>query len=61
MNEPETIPTMAGDTLKLNMSVQYISFSAHSDYQQTKEFIDILQPPHIVSVHSILKVFFLYL
>ena len=27
----------------------YISFSAHTDYEQTSEFIKILNPPHIVS------------
>lgn len=27
----------------------YISFSAHTDFEQTSEFIRILKPPHIVS------------
>ena len=31
-------------------SIDYISFSAHTDYEQTSEFIRILNPPHIVSV-----------
>lgn len=48
MNNPTHIPTMEGDQKELKMTVEYISFSAHSDYQQTEEFIDILQPPHIV-------------
>ena len=28
----------------------YISFSAHTDYEQTSEFIRTLNPPHIVSM-----------
>jgi len=52
MNNPATVPSMAGDSLTLKMTVEYISFSAHSDYQQTKEFIDKLLPPHIVLVHG---------
>lgn len=39
---------MSGQKLPLKMSVDYISFSAHTDYQQTREFINILKPPHIV-------------
>lgn len=34
------------------MSVDYISFSAHTDYEQTSEFIRALRPPHIVLVHG---------
>lgn len=40
---------MTGQKLPLKMSVDYISFSAHTDYQQTSEFIRILKPPHVVS------------
>jgi len=35
--------------------LDYISFSAHTDYDQTSEFIRILKPPHIVSVHYTLQ------
>ena len=41
---------MSGQKLPLKMSVDYISFSAHTDYQQTSEFIRALKPPHVVSV-----------
>lgn len=34
------------------MSVDYISFSAHTDYQQTSEFIRLLKPQHVVLVHG---------
>ncbi|XP_025419851.1 cleavage and polyadenylation specificity factor 73 isoform X3 [Sipha flava] len=52
LSEPEDITTMTGQKLPLKMSVDYISFSAHTDYQQTREFINILKPPHIVLVHG---------
>jgi len=34
------------------MSVNYISFSAHSDFLQTSEFIDTLMPPYVILVHG---------
>ncbi|XP_049828372.1 cleavage and polyadenylation specificity factor 73 isoform X2 [Schistocerca gregaria] len=52
LSEPEEISTMSGQKLPLKMSVDYISFSAHTDYQQTSEFIRILKPPHVVLVHG---------
>jgi len=52
LSEPEDITTMTGQKLPLKMSVDYISFSAHTDYQQTREFINILKPPHIVSISN---------
>lgn len=54
MSEPEEITTMSGQKLPLKMSVDYISFSAHTDYQQTSEFIRALKPPHVVSVCVVL-------
>jgi len=32
--------------------VDYISFSAHSDFLQTSEFVDNLMPPYVVLVHG---------
>lgn len=52
LSEPEEIVTMSGQKLALKMSVDYISFSAHTDYQQTNEFIRMLKPPHVVLVHG---------
>ena len=49
MSSPEEIITMSGQKLPLKMSVDYISFSAHTDYEQTSEFIRTLKPPHVVS------------
>ncbi|XP_055373726.1 cleavage and polyadenylation specificity factor 73 [Condylostylus longicornis] len=52
LSEPEEITTLSGQKLPLNMSVDYISFSAHTDYQQTSEFIRLLKPAHVVLVHG---------
>ncbi|XP_055605163.1 cleavage and polyadenylation specificity factor 73 [Uranotaenia lowii] len=52
LSEPEEITSMNGQKLPLNMSVDYISFSAHTDYQQTSEFIRLLKPSHVVLVHG---------
>lgn len=49
---PSTVTTSTGQTAPLNMSVDTVAFSAHSDFLQTSEFIDILQPPYIVLVHG---------
>jgi cleavage and polyadenylation specificity factor subunit 3 len=45
LSEPEEIITMSGQRLPMKCSVDYISFSAHTDYQQTSEFIRALKPP----------------
>jgi len=34
------------------MQVEYISFSAHADFQNTSAYIEQLQPPNIVLVHG---------
>ncbi|XP_013789930.1 cleavage and polyadenylation specificity factor subunit 3-like isoform X1 [Limulus polyphemus] len=52
LSEPEEITTMTGQKLQLKMSVDYISFSAHTDYQQTSEFIRAMKPPHLILVHG---------
>merc|ERR1719412_1876159 len=52
LSEPEDVPTMSGQRLKLKMDVSYISFSAHTDYRQTSGFIRHLRPPHVVLVHG---------
>ncbi|KAL7064223.1 hypothetical protein AAHC03_05428 [Spirometra sp. Aus1] len=49
---PAEVPTMSGQMLPLKCSVDYISFSAHTDYQQTSEFIRELRPHHVVLVHG---------
>ena len=34
------------------MSVEYISFSAHADFSQTKDFIEKVKPKLVVLVHG---------
>ena len=48
MSEPGEVTTMSGLVVPLKLSVNYISFSAHSDFMQTSEFIDTLHPPYVV-------------
>jgi len=52
MSEPTAITTQAGDVIPVNLSIEYISFSAHSDFRQTSEFIEELNPTHVVLVHG---------
>ena len=53
LNEsPSEITTLAGQKVKVNCSVEYISFSAHTDFKQTTQFIRALKPAHIVLVHG---------
>ncbi len=52
LTEPKEIPSSKGPMLPLKMTVEYISFSAHVDFAQNSEFIDILKPPHLILVHG---------
>jgi len=52
MSEPQEITTQAGETVPVALSIEYISFSAHSDYAQTSGFIDATKPKHVVLVHG---------
>ncbi|KAF5839966.1 beta-lactamase-like protein [Dunaliella salina] len=49
---PKDILTKTGGRKKLNCSVAHISFSAHSDYDQTSTFLDEVKPPHVVLIHG---------
>ncbi|KAI5745022.1 hypothetical protein M8J76_007479 [Diaphorina citri] len=53
LSEPEEVIGMSGQRLPLKMSVDYISFSAHTDYQQTSEFVRELRPAHVVQLAMI--------
>eukprot|EP00117_Sycon_ciliatum_P028944 scpid44241/ scgid3691/ Cleavage and polyadenylation specificity factor subunit 3; Cleavage and polyadenylation specificity factor 73 kDa subunit; mRNA 3&apos len=59
MSEPEEITTLSGQRLPLKMSVDYVSFSAHVDYEQISEFVRILKPPQVVSIVFGAVLFFL--
>jgi cleavage and polyadenylation specificity factor subunit 3 len=50
--EPQYVTLSNGVSKRLLMSVKSISFSAHSDREQTEEFIDSIKPPHIILVHG---------
>lgn len=52
LTEPKEITALSGATLPMRMSVEYISFSAHVDFTQNSEFIDLLRPPHVILVHG---------
>jgi len=51
LSEPPDVQTMDGRTVPLNMSIHYISFSAHTDFAGTSTFIDKLSPPNVILVH----------
>lgn len=50
MNEPDEITGLRGNTIPRRLSVRYVSFSAHVDYSQNSEFIDLIGAKHIVSL-----------
>lgn len=52
LNSRTEVQMTDGTVRPILMSVAYISFSAHSDYNQTSNFIDKLKPSHIVLVHG---------
>lgn len=49
LKEPEEVTTMSGQRLPMKCSVEYISFSAHTDFEQTSHFIRTIRPPNVVS------------
>ncbi|KAK3881838.1 hypothetical protein Pcinc_013744 [Petrolisthes cinctipes] len=52
LKEPEEVTTMSGQRLPMKCSVEYISFSAHTDFEQTSHFIRTIHPPNVVLVHG---------
>uniref|UniRef100_A0A8R1E3E4 Cleavage and polyadenylation specificity factor subunit 3 n=1 Tax=Caenorhabditis japonica TaxID=281687 RepID=A0A8R1E3E4_CAEJA len=52
LSEPEEIVSLSGERLPMKMQVGYVSFSAHTDYHQTSNFVKALKPPHLVLVHG---------
>lgn len=52
MSEPQEVTSSAGETLPVRLQIEYISFSAHSDYAQTSAFIEQISPRHVVLVHG---------
>lgn len=53
MTEPEDFVSLKGATIPRKISVDYISFSAHVDYSQNSEFIELVKAQHVVSPLSL--------
>jgi cleavage and polyadenylation specificity factor subunit 3 len=53
MNEPDEITSMKGVQIPRKISVDYISFSAHVDYSQNSEFIELVKAQHVVGYITI--------
>eukprot|EP00879_Flechtneria_rotunda_P030549 GHRR01033195.1.p1 GENE.GHRR01033195.1~~GHRR01033195.1.p1 ORF type:complete len:643 (+),score=196.64 GHRR01033195.1:256-2184(+) len=52
LSSPQHVLSRTGVKLPLRCKVESISFSAHADYDQTRLFLDELQPPNVVLVHG---------
>ena len=52
MLEKDVIVLPDGRHLPLKCKTEFISFSAHSDYGQTRDFISQTETPHVVLVHG---------
>jgi Cft2 family RNA processing exonuclease len=49
MTEPEEFESTKGGMIPRKISVAYISFSAHVDYSQNSEFIELVKAQHVVN------------
>lgn len=56
LKDPEEIIGLKGNTIPRRLSVRGISFSAHVDYSQNAEFIDLIGAQHIVRPLSVVKI-----
>lgn len=52
MNQPKEVVSLEGRRQPLNCLVDYVSFSAHVDFMQNRNFISKVQPKHIILVHG---------
>lgn len=52
MTEPDEIIGLKGNTIPRKISVDYLSFSAHVDYTQNSEFIELVKAQHVVSARD---------
>ncbi|KAJ4457162.1 putative Cleavage and polyadenylation specificity factor 73 [Paratrimastix pyriformis] len=52
MSLPTEVETMTGERVPRLCSVDQISFSAHSDCQQTTGFVEAIRPRHVALVHG---------
>ena len=52
-NEPREFEALVSKKkITRRMTVNYISFSAHVDFQQNSDFIDQVKPTHLILVHG---------
>jgi len=52
MSQPKEVVTMEGRRQPLNCLVDYVSFSAHVDFVQNRDFITSVNPRNIILVHG---------
>merc|ERR1719223_667591 len=52
MNQPKEVVTLEGRRQPLNALVDYVSFSAHVDFMENRNFISKVDPKHIILVHG---------
>ena len=52
VNPPSDVTTLEGKMQPLNCLVDHVSFSAHVDFVQNKNFISKIKPKHIILVHG---------
>ncbi|TDL24172.1 Metallo-hydrolase/oxidoreductase [Rickenella mellea] len=52
LTDPDEITSLKGATIPRRISVDYISFSAHVDYMQNSEFIELVKAQHVILVHG---------
>ena len=52
MLEPKEVVTLEGRRQPLNCLVEYVSFSAHVDFMQNRNFISRVDPKHIILVQN---------
>ncbi|EGD72150.1 cleavage and polyadenylation specificity factor subunit 3 [Salpingoeca rosetta] len=52
LKAPKKVTSEAGHKIDRECDIAYISFSAHVDYAQNRDFIRALDPTHIVLVHG---------
>ncbi|GKT15324.1 hypothetical protein ADUPG1_010679, partial [Aduncisulcus paluster] len=52
LREPTEITTLGGVRVARQIEIKEVSFSAHSDYPQTRDFLTKLMPRHVVLVHG---------
>ncbi|KAJ7451170.1 beta-lactamase-like protein, partial [Mycena latifolia] len=52
MTEPDEVEALNGGMIPRKISVDEITFSAHVDYAQNSEFIELIKAQHVVLVHG---------